>query len=81
VRGVKLSFLSLTNRYQVVKINNEFSNELPIKYSVPQDTVLGPLLFTIYIKGLLNQNIDGEILCFADDTAIILFSGDYFEQC
>lgn len=48
---------------------------LPIRYSVPQGTVLGPLLFTIYYNGLLNLNIDGEILCFADDTTII-FSGE-----
>ncbi|KAF0769928.1 Reverse transcriptase domain-containing protein, partial [Aphis craccivora] len=57
-------------------VNNKLSNELPVYYSVPQETALGSFLFIIYLNGLLNQNIDsGEIFCFADDTAIF-FSSD-----
>jgi len=54
----------------MVKINNILSNELSLKHSMPRSTVLDPLLFIIYIIGLHNQNIDGEILCFTGDTAI-----------
>jgi len=49
----------------MVNIKNLFNNELLIKYSVSQSTALGLLLFIIYFNGLLNQNIDGEILYFA----------------
>jgi len=78
IRGNELNLFKsyLSNRYQRVKVNNILSDELPVYYSVPQGTILGPLLFIIYLNGLLNQNIDsGEIFCFADDTAI-LFSSD-----
>lgn len=64
----------LIDRHQRVEINNEFSKWLLVKYFVPQRTVLGPLLFIIYINGLLDQNVDGEILCTADDTAILFSS-------
>jgi len=42
---------------------------------VSQGTVLGPLLFIIYTNGILNQNFDRKVLCFADDTTIIFRSG------
>lgn len=57
-------------------MNIEFSKELPVKYSVPQVTVSGLLLLIIFINVLLNQNVYGEILCFADYTAI-LFASNY----
>ena len=41
------SFLS--NRQQRTKINNDFSRYLEIIYGVPQGSILGPLLFNVYI--------------------------------
>ncbi|KAF0754456.1 neuroblastoma-amplified sequence-like, partial [Aphis craccivora] len=35
---------------------------------------LSILLFIIYINGLLNINVDAEIICYADDTAILVHS-------
>lgn len=49
-----------------------FSDDQLINYSVPQGTVLGPLLFIIYINGLLNQYFGGKVLCFADDTVYLV---------
>src|SRR5699024_4242807 len=40
----------LTNRYQAVKFGNCISSKKEIKYGVPQGTVLGPILFLLYLN-------------------------------
>ena len=61
------SFLS--NREQLVCINTIKSNFLPVKYGIPQGSVLGPLPFSLYINDL---PLFIKALCelFADDTTI-----------
>lgn len=44
----------LMNRKQVVSINGVLSNEGVIKYGVPQGSVLGPVLFILYINNICN---------------------------
>ena len=64
----------LSNRKQYVSINGYDSNLADVKFDVPQGSVLGPLLFLIYINDL-NQTLKfSKAHHFADDTNLIHFS-------
>ena len=62
----------LTNRKQLVEIDKIRSTCKPITCGVPQGSVLGPLLFLIYINDMANKCPLGNIRLFADDTNIFL---------
>ena len=64
----------LSNRKQYVSINGYHSNLADVKFGVPQGSVLGPLLFLIYINDLNQALKFCKIHHFADDTNLIHFS-------
>ena len=54
IKGTALAWFEsyLTGRTQYVKIGNSRSEDVPLQFGVPQGSVLGPILFTMYIKPL-----------------------------
>lgn len=77
IRGKSLKLIEsyLTNRQQVVYIPNTFSKSQKVLCGVPQGSVLGPLLFSVYINDLPNSS-EFETRLFADDTALFLSDKD-----
>ena len=74
IRGVTNKWFEsyLSNRKQFVSISNQNSNFETNKYGVPQGSVLGPLLFIIYINDLHNAINFSTTRHFADDTNLLL---------
>ena len=66
--ALKLMMSYLRNRYQRTKVNGEYSSWEELLTGVPQGSVLGPLLFNIYLNDLLYAVENAEICNFADDT-------------
>ena len=65
----------LANRYQRVVLNGQVSKLAAVKAGVPQDSILGPLLFLIYINDLSNE-LSSNPRLFADDTSLFLVVRD-----
>lgn len=73
IKGAALEWFRsyLQNRMQQVRYNDEWSKLLSTEYGVPQGSVLGPLLFIIYINDIVKAcSEDCKIKMFADDTLI-----------
>ncbi len=56
---------------QYVKLNEVNSDVLPINTGVPQGSILGPLLFIIYINDLARASTIFDLICYADDTTLL----------
>ena len=71
-RGVAADWIDsyLRNRVQKVHIADTISDIKPIVTGVPQGSVLGPLLFIIYINDMSNVCPDLKLIHYADDTTI-----------
>ena len=65
----------LEHRSQRVVINGYSSNIKPVTAGVPQGSVLGPLLFLVYINDIV-EGIESNIRLFADDTSIYVIIDD-----
>ena len=73
IRGTSLMWFDsyLSNRSQFVDLNGFKSPKLPLSTGVPQGSILGPLLFLIYINDLPSA-VNLKCVIFADDTNLLI---------
>jgi hypothetical protein len=79
VSGKLLNWVTdfLFNRVQAVKVNNSISDFVAVKSGVPQGSVLGPVLFLLYINDIVDIFGTGlSVKLFADDVKIYAVIND-----
>ena len=72
IHGTALQWFTsyLTDRSQYVEIEGVSSNILPLYTGVPQGSILGPLLFLIYMNDIPNCTKQFNFILYADDTTL-----------
>jgi hypothetical protein len=69
----------LFNRSQVVNYNGSLSEKFQLTSGVPQGSILGPLLFILYINDIDDRLNCANIIKYADDTVLFLAGRDVGE--
>ena len=67
----KLNESFLKNREQYIQIGTKKSSLKLVETGVPQGSILGPILFLIYINDIKSMQKETDLILYADDTAII----------
>ena len=73
VNALNLIFDYLTERKQRVKINSSFSSYQDIFKGIPQGSILGPLLFNLFLCDLFLFVEGADIMSYADDNTLCVF--------
>ena len=63
----------LEGRQQFVQIDDRKSGLLPVAFGLPQGSILGPVLFNLYMADLQDEKSDCNYLQYADDTSLYRF--------
>ena len=61
----------LTNRSQYVQLNNVKSSHHTVLCGIPQGSVLGPLMFNIFINDIIKASSKFDFILYADDTTLV----------
>ena len=76
IKTLKLLHSYLTKRWQRTKVNSSFSTWLELLQGVPQGSVLGPILFDIYLNDLFYLTEMTQVCNFTDDTTFYVCGKD-----
>ena len=60
----------ISNRKFLVNIGEKFSNSADLTCGVPQGSILGPLLFLLYVNDM-SQAVDCDLFLYADDSCLV----------
>lgn len=80
IRGLALQTFRdyLSNRKQCVRIGSQTSDAEVITFGVPQGSILGPILFLVYINEVCSLSIPNcKMYTYANDTALLMFGKDW----
>ena len=82
IRGIAHAWIKsyLSGRKQYVSLNNKTSSILDIIYGVPQGSILGPILFIIYINDIPNICNLSKFILYADDANILITGNNLTEM-
>ena len=74
IRGTLLKWIEsyVSNRKMSVKCDGVISETRETKLGVPQGSVLGPLLFVLYVNDLFRNIKSGHVTMYADDTTVVV---------
>ncbi|XP_068759670.1 fibronectin type III domain-containing protein-like [Montipora capricornis] len=71
----------LKDRFQYTVVNGHPSNLDEVKHGIPQGSLLGPRLYTIYVNDLPNAITSGDVFMYADDTTLYCVGKNFDQVC